>query len=148
MALYFEDFQLGDVVLTPARTVTQADVMDFARLSGDFNPLHTDPEFARGTPMGRPVAHGLLALSIATGLSADTGQLTGSALAFLGLDEWRFKAPVFYGDAIRLRWMVTDKRLASNGKAGVLKRTLEIINQDDTVVQSGTFTTLVRTRGN
>lgn len=148
MAKHFEDFQIGDVLETPARTVTADDVMAFARLSGDTNPLHTDPEYARRSPMGQPVAHGLLVLAMATGLSADTGQLTGTALAFLGIDDWRFEAPVFFGDAIRLRWVVTAKRAASNGKAGVLERRLEIIKQDDTVVQSGVFKTLVRTRGN
>jgi len=148
MAHYYEDFAIGDVVLTPPRAVEPDDVMTFARVSGDFNPLHTDPDFARKTPMGQPVAHGLLVLSIATGLSADTGLLTGTALAFLGMDEWKFHAPVFFGDKIQLRWKVTDKRLASNGKSGVLKRHMEILKQDGTVVQSGNFTALVRTRGN
>lgn len=148
MPNYFEDFSIGDVVVTPARRVLAKDVMAFAELSGDNNPLHTDSEYARKSPMGQPVAHGLLVLAIATGLSADTGLLTGTALAFLGMDEWKFQAPVFFQEDIHLRWEVIDKRIASNGKSGILKRRMQIIKQDGTVAQSGYFTTLLKTRGN
>ncbi|GMV31826.1 MAG: hypothetical protein AMXMBFR59_39510 [Rhodanobacteraceae bacterium] len=121
--------------------------MAFVELSGDDNPMHTDAEFAQNTPIGQCVAHGLLVLSMATGLSARTGHLTGTALAFLGVENWRFNAPVFFGDSIRLRWTVLEKRLTSDGGAGVLKRRMEILNQDDKIVQSGVFVTLVKTRG-
>ncbi|RFP77950.1 dehydratase [Hydrogenophaga borbori] len=147
MGWFFEDFDpQGEPVLTPERTISEADVMAFAELSEDNNPLHTDAEYAARTPMGQRVAHGLLVLSAATGLSAQAGQMQGTALAFLGMEEWKFLAPVFFGDRIRLRWRVADKRLASSGKAGVVRRHMEILNQRDEVVQSGLFATLVRTR--
>lgn len=147
MGWFFEDFDpQGEPVLTPERTITEADVMAFAALSEDDNPLHTDAEYASRTPMGQRVAHGLLVLSVATGLSAKAGQMQGTALAFLGMEEWKFLAPVFFGDRIRLRWRVADKRLASSGKAGVVRRRMDILNQRDEVVQSGLFATLVRTR--
>jgi acyl dehydratase len=147
MASYLEDFELGESVLTAPRSVTKDDVMAFVELSGDDNPMHTDAEFAQNTPIGQCVAHGLLVLSMATGLSARTGHLTGTALAFLGVENWRFNAPVFFGDSIRLRWTVLEKRLTSDGGAGVLKRRMEILNQHDKIVQSGVFVTLVKTRG-
>ncbi len=147
MASYLEDFELGKSVLTAPRSVTKDDVMAFVELSGDDNPMHTDAVFARNTPIGQCVAHGLLVLSMATGLSAKTGHLAGTALAFLGIEDWRFCAPVFFGDSIRLRWTVVEKRLTSDGSAGVLKRHMEILNQHDKVVQSGVFVTLVKTKG-
>lgn len=146
MGFYFEDFGLGMVISTPERTVTEADVMAFADLSGDRNPLHTDAEFARHTPMGQRVAHGLLGVSIATGLSSLTGHLDRTALAFLSMEQWNFHAPIFFGDRIRLRWTVTDKRLTSSRGAGVLKRKMELLNHKDELVQSGIFVTLIRTR--
>ncbi len=147
MGWYFEDFDTEAApIVTPGREITEADVMAFAALSGDNNPLHTDAEYACRTPMGQRVAHGLLVLSVATGLSADAGQLQGTALAFLGMEEWKFHVPVFFGDRVHLRWSVADKRLASNGKSGVVKRRMEILNQRGEVVQSGLFATLVRTR--
>lgn len=147
MPLYFEDFDVTmPAVLTPEREITEAEVMGFAALSGDDNPLHTDAEYASRTPMGQRVAHGLLVLSVATGLSARAGQMQGAALAFLGMEQWQFHAPVFFGDRIRLRWRVADARLTSSGKTGVVKRRMEILNQHGAVVQSGVFATLVRTR--
>lgn len=147
MGWYFEDFQeQSPVVITPEQEITESDVLGFATLSGDDNPLHTDAEYAKGTPMGQRVAHGLLVLSVATGLSAKAGQLQGTALAFLGMREWNFHAPVFFGDRIRLRWSVAETRLTSSGKSGVVTRHMEILNQHDDIVQSGSFLTLVRTR--
>lgn len=152
MSWYFEDF-LTHVnspvapIITSSRTISEADVIAFAALSGDTNPLHVDAEFAANTPMGQRVAHGLLVLSVASGLSSKAGQLQGTALAFLGIEQWKFHAPVFFGDCIRLRWSVVEARLTSSRKAGVVKRKMEILNQRDEVVQSGYFVTLVRTRG-
>lgn len=147
MGWFFEDFDpQGEPVLTPEQAIEEAEVLAFAALSGDDNPLHTDADYASRTPMGQRVAHGLLVLSVATGLSARAGQMQGTALAFLGMEEWAFHAPVFFGDRIRLRWRVADKRLTSSGKSGVVRRRMEILNQRDEVVQSGLFATLVRTR--
>lgn len=146
MPLWYEDFEIGAVVNTPSRTVTEADVVAFAGLSGDYNPIHTDAEFAKATPFGQRVAHGLLGLAIATGLSSRTGLLDGSVAAFLGMTDWKFLKPILIGDTVRLRWTVTEKRPASKPGLGVLKRRMEILNQRDEVVQAGDFAVMIRVR--
>lgn len=146
MPMYIEDFKAGQELTTAARTVTEADVVAFAGLSGDYNSLHTDAEYARGTQFGQRIAHGMLAFSIATGLGVRTGVLDGTVLAFLGIEDWKFLKPVFIGDTIRLRWTVTEARLSSKPGSGVLKRRMEILNQRNEVVQTGTTAALVKSR--
>ena len=146
MPMYIEDFKAGQELTTAARTVTEADVVAFAGLSGDYNSLHTDAEYAKGTQFGQRIAHGMLAFSIATGLGVRTGVLDGTVLAFLGIEDWKFLKPVFIGDTIRLRWTVTEARLSSKPGSGVLKRRMEILNQRDEVVQTGTTAALVKAR--
>lgn len=104
---YFEEFVVGDTLTSPGRTITETDVMLFAGLSGDYNELHTNTEFSAGTPFGQRIAHGLLGLSIASGLVGRLGLIEGTAIAFTGL-EWRFKAPVFIGDTIHVRAQVEE----------------------------------------
>jgi acyl dehydratase len=146
MPQYFEDFREGDQQMTPGRTITESDVMRFAGLSGDFNPAHTDYEYAKAGPFGAPIAHGLLSLIVAAGLVDRGGDLDGSAVALLGVD-WRFKLPVMFGDTIRVRTTVASKRLTSKGDRGVLIRKVEVLNQRDSVVQEGSFTTMVWLKG-
>lgn len=147
MPKYLEDFAVGEEIETPARTVTEADVVAFAGLSGDYNPIHTDAEFAAGTPFGQRIAHGLLGLSIASGLAGRTGMLEGTALAFLAIEDWRFAKPILFGDTVRVRIKVIEARASSKPGAGVLRRRIELVNQRGEVVQSGTFVTLVKARG-
>ena len=146
MTMYLEDFNAGQVFETPARTVTEADVVAFAGLSGDYNPLHTDAEFCAKTPFKQRIAHGMLGMSIMTGLTARTGMLDGSALAFLGIEDWRFLKPILFGDTIRVRITVADVRAASKPGTGVLKRKVEILNQRGEVAQAGHLLTLIRAR--
>ena len=146
MTMYLEDFKAGQVFETPARTVTEADVVAFAGLSGDYNPLHTDAEFCAKTPFKQRIAHGMLGMSIMTGLAARTGMLDGSALAFIGIEDWKFQKPIFFGDTIHARTTIADVRAASKPGQGVVKRRIEIVNQRGEVAQAGTFVTLVRTR--
>lgn len=146
MPMHLEDFKVGQETRTPARTVTEADVVAFAGLSGDFNPIHTDAEFAAATPFKQRIAHGALGLSIATGLGARTGMLDGTAIAFLGIEDWRFTRPIFFGDTVHVRMTVTEVRPSSKPGSGVLKRRMELLNQRGEVVQAGTFVTLVRSR--
>jgi len=147
MPKYLEDFRVGEETVTPARTVTEADVVAFAGLSGDYNPIHTDAEFAATTPFGRRIAHGVLGLAIITGLAARTGMLDGTALAFLGIEDWRFSGPIFPGDTVHVRMKVVEARPSSKPGSGVLRRRMELVNQRGEVVQSGTFVTLVKARG-
>src|SRR3954447_1047320 len=96
--LYFEEFVVGDEAATPSRTITETDIVQFAGLSSDWNPLHTDAEFAAATPFGQRIAHGLLGLSIASGLMARLGHIDGTAIAFRGIEEWKFSKPIYIGD--------------------------------------------------
>jgi acyl dehydratase len=146
MPMFFEDFSVGQETKTPARTITEADVVAFAGLSGDFNPIHTDAEFAAASPFKQRIAHGALGLAIVTGLGGRTGMLDGTAIAFLGIEEWRFSKPIFLGDTVHVRMTVTDARPSSKPGSGVLKRKMELVNQRGEVVQSGIFVTLVRAR--
>ncbi len=119
--------------------------MAFAGLSGDYNPAHTDYEFARRSAFGKPIAHGLLALIVSAGLADRDGGLDGTAIAMLGV-TWRFKKPVFFGDTIRLKLSVTSARRASSGQRGIIVRSVEVHNQHDEIVQDGEFTTMVKAR--
>ena len=98
--LYFEDLRLGDRWVSPTRTITEEDVTGFARLTGDHNPLHLDGDFARQSPFGRPIAHGLLGLSFAAGLASDSPRV--ETVAFLSVHEWRFLKPVYFGDRVHV----------------------------------------------
>jgi len=148
MGLYLEEFSVGDVHESPRRTVTEADVVMFAGLSGDYNSAHTDHVHAAATPFGRPIAHGALVLSIATGLSTRIGYLDGTALAMSSIDNWNFKAPVFFGDTVRLRTTVVEVRPSkSKPDRGVLIRKFEMINQDGQTVQEGFTSVMVKTKG-
>lgn len=139
----FSEFSIGDTWTTPARTVTEADVVNFAGLSGDFNPLHTDATFAAKTPFEQRVAHGMLAASISTGLGQLTGIFEGTTLALLS-QTFEYKAPVFFGDTIRLRLIVNATKASSKGGKGVVTFDSDILNQDDTVVVAGNWVVMFR----
>jgi len=143
--LWFEEFALGQEVVSPARTVTEADVAQFAGLSGDFNQIHTDVEFARQTPYGQRIAHGLLGLAVASGLAARTGLIEGTVQAFTGL-AWKFKAPVFFGDTIRLQARVAKLRPVPSMGGGMVILGVRLLNQRGETVQEGEWTLLVRGR--
>jgi len=145
MPLYFEDLQVGQQFETVGRTVTNHDVMTFAGLSGDFNQLHTNDEFAKGTAYGQRIAHGILVLAIAGGLTQRLGLFDGTTRALLGI-EWKFNGAVLLNDTIRVRMSVASLRPTSRGDAGVVARRYEVFNQRDELVQEGTFTALVAMR--
>ena len=145
-AMYFEDFEVGATFATAARTITESDVTTFADLSGDDNPLHVDREFAERGPFGERIAHGLLVLSIAAGLGIQTGIFSGTNLAFLGLEDWRFVGIVKFGDTIRMESTVVETRPTSKPGRGVVRIEQEIKNQRDEVVQKGVFVQLMASR--
>src|SRR5262249_16704718 len=95
---FFDDVEVGQEWESPGRTVTEADIVYFAGVSGDFNPIHVDHEFARTTPFRRPVAHGLLVLSVSSGLGLHSPAMR--TLAFLQIREWKFVGPVYIGDTV------------------------------------------------
>ena len=126
---YWEDFEVGEVLVTGRRTVDAGDVSRYAGLSGDFNPLHTDEEFAKTTPFGTRVAHGILTLAISNGQQNLTGWFEGTTLALLGLDEVRFTAPVKFGDTIHTEMTVRARREASKADRGVVTFDVTVKNQ-------------------
>ena len=141
-----EEFEVGQVDLSRARTITETDVVNFSWVSGDVNPMHTDAVHSAKSPIGQRIAHGALGLSIATGLSAGLGYLEGTAVAALGIDEWKFLKPILFNDTIHLRATVVSARPTSKPDRGVLVRRMELLNQRGEVVQSGLMTTMVLTR--
>jgi acyl dehydratase len=144
--LYFEEFQVGQSITSQGRTVTEADVVGFAALSGDWNPIHTDAEFAAHHPFGQRVAHGLLGLAIASGLAVRLGFLEETVLAFREMGEWKFSLPIYIGDTIRVRATVTETKEMRRLGGGLVTLKVEILNQGDKAVQRGTWGVLVKSR--
>jgi acyl dehydratase len=144
--LHFEDVDVGFRFETPSRTVTEADLASFAKVSGDFNPLHTDANFAAGTIYGERIAHGALVLSVATGLRQKVGLFDGTLIGLLEIRRWRFRAAVRIGDTIRVRCEVTELRETSHADRGVMIQDVEVLNQADQVVNDGTFVMLLKRR--
>jgi acyl dehydratase len=142
--LYFDDVQVGQEWESLGRTVTQADIVNFAGLSGDFNPIHMDHEFCKTTVFRQPIAHGLLILAMGSGLGLQHPAMR--TLAFLELKEWKFLEPVFIGDTIRMRTKVLAKEERSRGKRGVITWQRTIVNQHGKPVEDGIFLTLVEGR--
>lgn len=142
---YLEDLVPGQRFVSAARTITEADVVSFAGLSGDFNVIHTDAESAKDSVYGQRVVYGLLGLSVATGLLDRLGTFSGSAIAMLGIDGWKFTAPVFIGDTIHLELTIVSVRPSrSKPDRGVVERQFDLVNQRGEVVQSGRIDVLVR----
>ncbi|MBI3455511.1 MAG: MaoC family dehydratase N-terminal domain-containing protein [Candidatus Rokubacteria bacterium] len=142
---YFEDIQVGDEYLSPGRTVTEADIVAFAGLSGDYNVLHTDAEFMRTSIYGERIAHGLLGLAIQSGLGTRAMPRPLATIALLGL-RWRFKGPIKIGDTIRVRIKVTDKRETSKPDRGIVALQRSVVNQRGEVVQEGETDVMVERR--
>ena len=141
--LYFEEFSVGQRITTLARTVTEHDIVTFAGMSGDFNQIHTDAEFSKSTPFGQRVEHGLLGLSIASGLAMRTGVLEGTVLAFREINEWKFSKPVFIGDTIHVELNVIETKALPRLGGGSVVIQLNVVNQHVETVMKGTWTVLV-----
>jgi 3-hydroxybutyryl-CoA dehydratase len=133
LSLYFEDFTVGVEHITRGRTITESDIMNFAGLSGDFIELHTNEEYARQSPFGRRIAHGMLTLSISTGLMTRMNLVTDTVVAFYGIDKLRFVKPVFIGDTIHVKKTVLDT-MAKGGTAGVVTFDTAVLNQNGEAV--------------
>ena len=142
---YFEEFEIGDVVISPARTVTETDIVLFAGLSGDYNPLHTDIEFAKGAIFGQRVAHGLLGLAMASGLGMRLGFIEGTAEAFREL-SWKFSRPIFIGDTIHIKAEVAEKKPMRRLGGGMVTFNVVVINQREETVQKGQWMILVKSK--
>jgi len=144
--LYFEEYEAGQTISSSGRTVTEADIVAFAGLTGDWNPLHTDAVFAAQHPLGQRVAQGMLALSIAVALAARLGFLEETLLAFREISEWKFSQPVFIGDTIHMEALIAKTHPVPRLNGGVVTLEVEVKNQNGAVVQHGKWTVLVKSQ--
>jgi acyl dehydratase len=138
----FDEFNVGDEFFTASRTITESDVVTFAGLSGDFNPIHMDREFADNTPLKGRVAHGMLVESIATGLGNQLGIFEGTTIAVLSMTI-NYKGAVKFGDTIHLELKVLEKKETSKPERGVVTFQTDIINQKDELVIDGQWVVMM-----
>jgi acyl dehydratase len=143
--LLFDAFAVGDRFVSPARTVTEADIVAFAGLSGDYNPLHTDEEYARRTPFRGRVAHGLLIQAIASGLANQTSIFDGTIAA---IEEMliRYRAPVYPGDTLHVELEVVEKEPEPSPRRGWVRFAIRVLNQKDVLATDGEWRTLMHRR--
>ena len=144
--MYFEEFQTGQRINSAGRTVTESDIVAFAGLSGDFNQMHVDAEYSSKTPFGQRVAHGLLGLSIASGLTVQTGVMEGTVIAFREVNEWKFIKPVLIGDTIHVEVEVLETKAMRRIGGGSVLISLDVKNQQGETVMKGTWTVLVASK--
>ncbi|MCP4424502.1 MAG: dehydratase [Chloroflexi bacterium] len=139
----FNEFNLGDCYESQGRTVTEADVVAFAGLSGDFNPLHTNAQFAQSTPFGERIAHGMLVMAMATGMANWTGIFEGTTIALME-QVIRYRGAVKFGDTVHLQLEVLEKKETSKPNRGVVKFAARMLNQDDGLVIDSDWTLLMK----
>ena len=144
--MYFEDFEVGMILVTPSRTITHTDIVNFCCLTGDFNEVHSNIEYAKTTQFGDVIAHGPMVYGISGGLQYASGINDGTLLALLGIENWKLLRPVMAGDTIRMTQAVAETRRTSSGDKGVVKMQRQIINQRDEVVQEMDTAMLYRCR--
>ena len=141
--LYFEEFSVGQSITTVGRTVSEDAIFSFAGLTGDYNQIHTDADFASKTQFGRRIAHGLLGLSIAVGLIMRSGLLEGTVLAFREINDWKFVKPFFIGDTIHAELTISETKALPRIVGGALTATVVVKNQHDEACQRGSLNLLV-----
>jgi acyl dehydratase len=142
---YFEDFKIGQEMMTTARTITEHDIVTFAGLSGDFNQIHTDAEYAKSDTFGQRVAHGMLVQSVATGLMVQSGVIEGTVLAFREQTA-KFSLPVFIGDTVHVRGKITAVKALPRLGGGNITIRYAVINQAGKRVQTGDWVMLVKSK--
>lgn len=141
---YLDEFEVGDVIETAGRTVTEADIVFFAGLSGDYNPLHTNEEWAKKTAMGGRIAHGILIAAIASGLRMQSRITEGTAIALLEIKE-SFLAPTKAGDTIHCKMTITEvKPSKSKPDRGIVKYDCDVINQKEQLVMHQEVSVMLR----
>ena len=139
----FDEFNVGDVHTTASRTITEADVASFAGLSGDYNPLHTDEEFGKSTPFKGRIAHGMLCVSVATGLANQLGIFEGTSLALLSMTI-KYKGAVKFGDTIHLELKVAEKKETSKADRGIVTFDTTIKNQNNESIVEGQWAVMLQ----
>ena len=142
---YLEDFKPGQVFVSSGRTITEADLTFFSMISGDWNPIHADAEFARQTRYEQRVVHGVLGIAICTGMLHQLGIFEKSVIAMLGLRNWNFLKPILIGDTVHLELHITAIEPGKSGRSGKLGRRFHLINQHGEIAQEGDSEVLVLT---
>lgn len=143
---WFEEFEVGMQVTSPGRTVTEADIVNFAGLSGDYNQIHVDAEFSKEQPFGQRVAHGLLVMAMISGLANQTGLIDRTVIAFREIDKWKFSKPVFIGDTIHVTLEVQETKAMPKLNGGVVVLKVSVMNQHDEAVQRGEWVVLIHNK--
>ena len=141
--LYFEEFNVGDTVTSAGRTITEADIVGFAALSGDWNAIHVDAEYAKNQMFGERIAHGLLGLSIASGLAVQLGFIEDTVIAFMGID-WKFRGAIKIGDTIHMQAQIAEKKAMPRLGGGLVTLNVEVLNQRGETTQKGTWSMLIK----
>ncbi|WP_223596655.1 MaoC/PaaZ C-terminal domain-containing protein [Pseudomonas sp. A-R-19] len=144
-ALYYEQFYVGQEWNSPRRTITETDIVMFAALTGDHNPVHTDEEFAKTTPFGGRILHGPAGFAIATGLESRLGIKEGTAIAFLGM-TWDLRGPILIGDTIHVNQKVASLRPTKKPAVGIVNFYVSLVNQRGEVVQEGEWKVMMHSR--
>ena len=144
--MYFEEFQTGQRIITAGRSITEADIVSFAGLSGDFNQIHVDADYSAKAPFGQRVAHGLFVTAIASGMAMQTGVMEGTVLAFREINEWKFIKPVFIGDTVHVVLEVTATKDLRRIGGGSVMIEITVANQKDETVMKGVWTVLIASR--
>jgi len=144
--MYFEEFQTGQRIFTAGRTITEADIVGFAGLSGDYNQIHVDADYSAKAPFGQRVAHGLLVTAVASGLAMQTGVMEGTVLAFREINEWKFIKPVFIGDTVHVVLEVKETKDLRRIGGGSVMIEIGVVNQKDETVMKGVWTVLIASR--
>jgi len=139
---YYEEFELGEELVTDARTVAESDVINYTMLSWDTDPIHTDAEFGRSAGYGGLIAPILLPIVFANGLGATLGYLAGTNRGALG-DWWEFVEPVKIGDTLHFRQQVVGKQDAKDPATGIVTYGMQMVNQAGVVVSRGERSALV-----
>ena len=139
-SLWFDDVEVGQKWSSPARTLTESDVVNFASMTGDYNPLHVDHHYAANSIYRKPIAHGLLGLSWVAGLGSTSPLM--QTLAFTSVKRWEFLLPIYFGDTVHVVTRVLIKTRKGK-KSGQIVWERKLVNQKDQVVQQGQFETLV-----
>ncbi len=141
----YADLHVGMSFRSPGRTITDADLVAFAGLTGDYSELHTSDVYARASQFGRRVAHGMLGLAYAHGLMwPRTGELRDTAIAFLGITDWKFTGPIFVGDTIFVNYRIAELRDSkSKPTQAIAIFDVEVVTHDDRIVQRGRKVLLV-----
>ncbi len=145
--LFFEEFKIGQEFISQSRTVTESDIINFASFTGDWAEIHTSKTFAEKSPFGQRIAHGMLSLSIASGLSVLTGAINETVIAFDSIEGWKFLRPVFINDTIQVKLIVAKKqirKLMNSVQAGQITLGVTIINQKSKKIQAGNWIFLVK----